>query len=495
MPEPGNLSSTTMATNSGKEKDALRDLLDKLETPAVRWALVCVGVVILVRLRLILFAAALPVMAYWHYSNHSEEPAAAAAGAGEDESPRAAAQDDQDDDAFDNDFGGGPMEEKDEEVYDKEFWSSDAQKGTRREGGDETKKDTKISSWDDGGAGDDFPPAKAGSSNMDDILGSLGTSFGGADADFGLGKMGDFDFLGSRGDDDDFLSGAMGGGFGSGKGGKGKGKKGDKGEKGDKGPREPNPKQLFVAGVGDMPEDEIRMFFEQEGEVERLKVLTNEDGSSKGVCFVTYREEEMAKQALNLHGTELNGKNITVRMANGGGKGKGEGKDGEKGFGKRDREPRMDFGPSERFGGAFGDSGDRPQGKGKGKGLGKRERGEMDDLLEEALADQEGPVKTSDFDAAARRFLSELKNRDRADGTTRCQEAIDNVIKFTCAKDRDSVRKWSAYVYTLLCKMDPQLSEEMRERDKARRQDKGGGRDRPPRDMTRGRDDDDRDRD
>lgn len=295
----------------------------------------------------------------------------------------------------------------------------------------------------------------------------------------------------------------FGRGGGKGKGKDGKGKKGGKdGEKGDKGPREANPKQVFVAGIGDLGEDDIRMFFEEVGEVDRLKILTTPEGDSKGVCFVTFRTEEQAQQALGLHGSDCSGRSLTVRLAHGGNKGekgdKGGGKDGGKRSfgGDRDREPRMDFGPSERFGAAFGDDrgdrsfGDRPKGKGGGKGRGRNERSELDELLEEALADAEGPLKTGDFDFAARRFLSELRSRDRTDGTQRFQEALDMVLKYTSSKDRSSVRKWPAYVFTLLQKFDPSTWDELRERDNERRQQKGGGgggfRDRPPRD----RDDD-----
>jgi len=490
-----------MATQDSESKDPMRDILDKLETPAVRWALVCIGVVILVRLKLILFAAALPVMAYWHYSKNSEEATDASGGAAEGDS--GSAKDDRD--------RGGDREEADEEVYDKSFWSSDERSAPSREAAPRRtndnddfgsrKQDTPAggSSWDDdpaGGGVDDFPKGNAsggGMSNMEDILGSLG-SLGGDNDDFGLGKIGgDLDF--GFGGDMDF-----GGGFGGGKG-KGKGKKGDKGgfggEKGEKGPREPNPKQVFVAGVGDTPEDDIRAFFEEIGEIERLKVLTTPEGDSKGVCFVTFRTEEQAQQALSLHRTQLDGKNITVRLAGGG---KGEGKDkGGDGKGKRsfDRPP-MDFGPSERFGSAFGDGGgdrgDRPKG-GKGKGGGRgRERSELDELLEEALADQDGPVKAGDFDFAARRFLAELRSRDRSDNTQRFAEALDMVFKYTSSKDRSAVRKWPAYIFTLLQKFDTKLWEELRERDATRRAEKGGGggggfsRDRPPRDADGDRD-------
>jgi len=488
------------AAKADGEKDAMRDILDKLETPAVRWALVCIGVLILVRLRLILFACALPVIAYWHYSNRSEEPAEASQDAGDDEQQPQGQERGEDDEEFDNDddFGGRPGRTgADEEVYDKSFWAADGQDKNRSDpsrGDDDGAPKKKENTWDDdpsGGPVDDFLP-KAGKSNMDDIFDSFSS----------LPPLGGDDMFSN-----DFLSQSFGGDFGrGGSKGKGKGKKGDKGgfrdggEKGDKGPREPNPKQVFVAGVGDLGEDEIRGFFEEVGEVDRLKLLTNEDGNSKGVCFVTFGTIEQAQEALKMHGADLNGRNITVRLAHGGNKGKGEGKDGDKGGGKRDfgggnrdRAP-MDFGPSERFGAAFGDDrgerSDRPKGKGKGKSGGRNERSELDEILEEACNDQEGPVKPADFDFAARKILSELRNRDRSDNTEQFREAMDMVMKYTCQKDRSSVRKWPAYVFTLLQKFDPRLWEEITARDQARRQEKGAGRDRPPREITRDRDDD-----
>merc|ERR1712187_754346 len=103
------------------------------------------------------------------------------------------------------------------------------------------------------------------------------------------------------------------------------------------------------------------------------------------------------------------------------------------------------------------------------------ERNEMDEILEEELSAADGPVKPSDFDFAARRFLTELRTRDRADGTQRFQDALDMVIKYTSSKDRSSVRKWPAYIFTLLQKFDPDLADALRERDAERRREKGGG--------------------
>merc|ERR1719296_44356 len=137
-----------------------------------------------------------------------------------------------------------------------------------------------------------------------DFLGSLGGGMGG-----GFGG-------GFGGGDDDF----MGGGFGKGKG-KGKGKKFDGKGKDPMAPREPDPKQIFVANVGDLGEDELRSFFEDVGDVDRLKVLRNPDGGSKGVCFVTFGSVEQAQKALSLHGSCLDGRNLVVRLAHGGNKG------------------------------------------------------------------------------------------------------------------------------------------------------------------------------
>mmetsp|Transcript_79622 Transcript_79622/g.210946 ORF Transcript_79622/g.210946 Transcript_79622/m.210946 type:complete len:253 (+) Transcript_79622:819-1577(+) len=235
-----------------------------------------------------------------------------------------------------------------------------------------------------------------------------------------------------------------------------------------------------------------------------MKVLRNEDGSSKGVCFVTFRTEEQAQEALRLHGRAIDGlppgKTLVVRLAHGGNKGEKGDKGGFKGDKPRrddrrdeDRGP-VDLGGSERFGAAFGFGRDRDRddgrgegggfgggfggrgggkgGKGKGKG-GRMDRGEMDDILEEALADGEGPLRPGDFDFAARRFLAELKSRDKQDGTSRLQDALDMVLKYTSSKDRSSVRKWPAYVFTLLQKFDTDLWNELRERDAARKAAQG----------------------
>merc|ERR1719198_1181348 len=99
----------------------------------------------------------------------------------------------------------------------------------------------------------------------------------------------------------------------------------------------------------------------------------------------------------------------------------------------------------------------------------------MDSLIEEGLQEAEGAIRLGDFDLPAKRFLSELRIRDNADGGQRFAGAIEQVLTFTAGKDRSAVRKWSAYVFTLLRKYDPELAEELQKRDEERRGGAAGG--------------------
>jgi len=277
-------------------------------------------------------------------------------------------------------------------------------------------------------------------------------------------------------------------------------KGGEKGEKGGgKASDQPDPKQVFVAGagIGLSTEDEIKTFFQQAGDVARVKVLRTPEGDSKDVCFITFRNEDQAQAAIALNGSAFAGRSLLVRMANGK-------KGAEKGTGgKGDRldkggSPLQGYSESPEFGvGSRFDalssrspperddvSAISASAKGKGKtGKGKQGKGEwlseLDAVLEEALQqDYDGPVKVSDFDFNAKRFLSELRSRDRIDGTTRFDKAIDMVLENTSGKDRDSVRRWAAYVFTLLQKFDPDFAEEFKRRDAERRRERNAqGRD------------------
>jgi hypothetical protein len=86
----------------------------------------------------------------------------------------------------------------------------------------------------------------------------------------------------------------------------------------------------------------------------------------------------------------------------------------------------------------------------------------IDDWLEKALQAQDvGPLQSSDFDSASKRFLTELQRRDRANGTNGSLEAMKMIFKHARSKKREDVTKWSAYILTLLQDFDPALSEDL----------------------------------
>lgn len=529
----------------------LQDVQDKLESPLVRWALVCVCIYVLVKLKLFLFAAALPIMFYLfvHQGGKEDDPPSQAAA----DPPRDSLAEEEDYDTYAgiNDFGDtGSRRTQENDTFDADDVFADM-------GSVHTQK--KIGLNDD--ALDDFAPLSLGEPKLDmGFMGSGSKAEDKLDIDFGLGPSSNLDsasFLGSLSNADDnldFLGFGLSDLGGSTSKGKGKGK--DKGKDKDKGPRPPDPKQLFVAGIGETPEDEIRSFFSKVGEVDRVKILTHPDGQSKGVCFVTFRTEEQASDALSLSGSQLDGRRLTVRLAgdNSGGKSGGQ-KGGSMGFGDRgkgDNGPRppdakqvfvsgigeftteeeiIDFfeqaGEVDRvkvlthpdgqskcrcfvtfrtdeqaqkalsilhgtdFGGRTitvrpaGKDGGKDGGKAGGKGGGgskggSRERNddirdndpgpeartEIDEIIEEALEEEEGlPLVPQDFDPRSRRLLNKLMQRDRVNGTNHAVDALELVFEKCKTKRRDSVQSWNSYVYRLL----------EGAKDGARREDKNEG--------------------
>lgn len=86
---------------------------------------------------------------------------------------------------------------------------------------------------------------------------------------------------------------------------------------------------------------------------------------------------------------------------------------------------------------------------------------ELEELLQEALAEAGGPLLLEDFDAPAKQFLAELMLHDRASpGSHRSVEAIDFIFEHTRNKKRETLSKPATYVFSLLQKFDPTIVSE-----------------------------------
>jgi len=72
--------------------------------------------------------------------------------------------------------------------------------------------------------------------------------------------------------------------------------------------------------VGNLPynisDDQLRDVFARFGTPESARVITDRDsGQSKGFGFVEFSDDEQAKAALSLNGTEFGGRSLTVNEA------------------------------------------------------------------------------------------------------------------------------------------------------------------------------------
>ncbi len=77
-------------------------------------------------------------------------------------------------------------------------------------------------------------------------------------------------------------------------------------------------KKLFVGGLSwDTTDDGLRNAFAPYGEITEAKVITDRNtGRSRGFGFVTFSRDEDAKTAISkMHGTNLDGRSITVNEA------------------------------------------------------------------------------------------------------------------------------------------------------------------------------------
>merc|ERR1712083_788188 len=114
--------------------------------------------------------------------------------------------------------------------------------------------------------------------------------------------------------------------------GKGKGKDSKSGGKGN------NELTVCVRGLPfATTEESLRKEFAECGELERCKMLLNDEGTCKGVAFIEYKTKEGVAKACEFHETDYGGRTIYVSPAGeGGGKGKdGKDKGKDKGKGKK----------------------------------------------------------------------------------------------------------------------------------------------------------------
>jgi RNA recognition motif-containing protein len=70
-------------------------------------------------------------------------------------------------------------------------------------------------------------------------------------------------------------------------------------------------------------ESDLMKFFSSCGEVLSVNLLHRPDGSSKGVCFVRFKEERSVTLAVELNGSEHMGRTLTVERTRDSGNGPG----------------------------------------------------------------------------------------------------------------------------------------------------------------------------
>lgn len=95
-------------------------------------------------------------------------------------------------------------------------------------------------------------------------------------------------------------------------------------------------KKLFVGGLSWNTNDEsLRQAFEAFGQVDEAKVISDrETGRSRGFGFVTFSDEDEARQAIAaMDGKQLDGRSIKVNEAEEKPRGGGGGGGGRGGFG------------------------------------------------------------------------------------------------------------------------------------------------------------------
>lgn len=78
-----------------------------------------------------------------------------------------------------------------------------------------------------------------------------------------------------------------------------------------------NRRTVFIGHVPyDATEDEIRGYFEKCGEIHHVRIPCDERGKSKGVCYVTFVNEDDVSLALQFDGSAFRKEKITVQRSN-----------------------------------------------------------------------------------------------------------------------------------------------------------------------------------
>ena len=85
--------------------------------------------------------------------------------------------------------------------------------------------------------------------------------------------------------------------------------------------------RLYVGNLGyNISDDQLRDVFARFGTPDSVKVITDrESGQSKGFGFVEFSNDEQAKKALSLNGTDFGGRKLTVNEARPRNEGSGNG--------------------------------------------------------------------------------------------------------------------------------------------------------------------------
>mmetsp|Transcript_31838 Transcript_31838/g.58302 ORF Transcript_31838/g.58302 Transcript_31838/m.58302 type:complete len:472 (-) Transcript_31838:20-1435(-) len=84
----------------------------------------------------------------------------------------------------------------------------------------------------------------------------------------------------------------------------------------DKPTKLPKEKDIFIGGLPfSCTEEVLRKDFSECGAITRLNMPLREDGSSKGIAFISYKKAQAVAEALKFHGTEYGGRTLTVRLS------------------------------------------------------------------------------------------------------------------------------------------------------------------------------------